>query len=246
MPAAAHRVGTASTRRPDGQPEFRLRLTLLALSLSAGVLFAKLVEDYLDHDAITRWDVEFSRWLHVHATPGLTSLFEIVTYGGNVMFLGLLTLAAALFLLRRRLVDEAVLLCVAALGIEVLNAVLKLVFHRPRPELAYVHLDTYSFPSGHAAGAAGIYAILLYLVARHRGTLFRLAFGVAFVFVVSLIGFSRLYLEAHYLSDVLAGASLGVAWAAACLFAYELRPRGLLAGRLPRIAQTALDRFARG
>ena len=59
------------------------------------------------------------------------------------------------------------------------------------------------------------------------------------------VGFSGLYLEVHYLSDVLAGVSLGVTWAAACLFVYELRPQGSLASRLPRPAPVLLDRFGR-
>src|SRR5262249_12973217 len=151
---------------------------------------------------------------------------------GNVAFLAVLIVAVALFLLRRRMVNEAVFVCVAALGIEGLNAVLKLGFHRPRPELAYVHLDTYSFPSGHTTGATAIFAMLLYVVARHRGALVRIACAAAFVVIVGVIGFSRLYLEEHYLSDVLAGISLGAAWAAACLFVYELRPEGSLANRL--------------
>src|SRR5262249_9396062 len=111
--------------------------------------------------------------------------------------------------------------------------------------LAYVHLDTYSFPSGHAAGSAGIFAVLLYLVARHRRTLIRIGCAAAFVAVVAVVGVSRLYLEAHYLSDVLAGVSLGVAWAAACLFVYELRCGGSLTARLPRRAVALLDRIAR-
>jgi membrane-associated phospholipid phosphatase len=201
--------------------------------LGAGVAFAKVAEDYLDHDAITRWDVQFSRWLHVHSSSSLTSLFKILTYGGNVAFLAVLTVAVALLLLRRRAVNEAALVCLVALGIEGINAVLKIGFHRPRPQLAYIHVDTYSFPSGHAAGSAAIYATLLYLIGRHRNTRIRLACAAAFVATIAVIGFSRLYLEVHYLSDVLAGISLGAAWAAACLFVYELRAEGSLATRSP-------------
>jgi undecaprenyl-diphosphatase len=217
----------------------------VATFLAASIAFTKVSEDYLDHDLITRWDVHFSRWLHVHSSPFLVSLFNVITYGGNVAFLAILTVGAALFLLRRRAVEEAALVCVAALGIEAINAVLKLGFHRPRPALAYVHLDTYSFPSGHAAGSAGIFAVLLYLVARRRRMLIRVGCAIAFVAIVAVIGFSRLYLEAHYLSDVLAGISLGIAWAAACLFVYELLRGRSLTPRLPGRAVALLDRLAR-
>ena len=100
------------------------------------------------------------------------------------------------------------LLIAVAGGIEVLNALLKLLFHRPRPELAFVHLDTYSFPSGHAAGSAAIYSMLAVLAARGVRTRGRVLVGSADALVLT-IGFSRLYLGAHYLSDALAGLALG-------------------------------------
>lgn len=214
-------AGATWTRR--NEPRFRAQVALATLFAAALVAFADLTEDYLTGDPIVRWDVEFSRWLHEHSSAPLVSLFEVVTWAGNVTFLALLTLAVALYLVRRRRIGEAALLCAAALGIEVLNGALKLLFHRPRPELAYVHLDTYSFPSGHAAGAAAIYAVVFYLLARSADRPRPLAWAVSYVGLVAAIGFSRLYLEVHYLSDVLSGISLGAAWAAACLFVYETR-----------------------
>jgi membrane-associated phospholipid phosphatase len=219
---ALQRVGqSAWARRHD--PRLQIQAALAVLFAGAIAAFAHIVEDYLTGDPLVRWDVEFSRWLHVHSNPALVSVFKIVTIGGTVAFLALFTLAVALYLVRRRQFDEAALLCAAALGIEILNAVLKLVFHRPRPELAYVHLDTYSFPSGHAAGSSAIYGVALYLLARNAAPRWRILCAIGYVALVVLIGFSRLYLEAHYLSDVLAGISLGTAWALACLFAYETR-----------------------
>jgi undecaprenyl-diphosphatase len=118
---------------------------------------------------------------------------------------------------------------------------LKLAFHRPRPELAYVHLDTYSFPSGHAAGTTAIYGVLLLLVARGRARRVQLACAAALILLVAAVGFSRLYLEAHYLSDVLAGISVGVAWLAACLLVAARYGPPPVPARLDRI----LARIAR-
>ena len=141
--------------------------------------------------------------------------------------------------------NEAVFVAVASLGIEIVNAVLKLLFHRPRPELAYVHLDTYSFPSGHAAGATAIYGVVVYLLVRDRRTSARVAAALGFIALILLVGFSRLYLEAHYLSDVLAGCSLGAAWACAALFVYETRGRFEGMNLLPEHARNHLARLAR-
>ena len=209
------------TRRRD--PRLYVQLALVALFGVAVWAFGLVVEDYLTGDPLVRWDVEFSRWLHEHSSSSLVTAFNVVTLAGNIAVLGLLTAAAVLFLLRRGRINEAAFLCFGALGIEILNPILKLLFQRPRPELAYVHLETYSFPSGHAAGSAAVYALLLYLLVRHARTRRRILAGVGYVVLVTTIGFSRLYLEVHYLSDVLAGTSFGAAWASACLFVYESR-----------------------
>jgi membrane-associated phospholipid phosphatase len=64
------------------------------------------------------------------------------------------------------------------------------------------------------------------------------------VALIALICFSRLYLEVHYLSDVLAGASLGAAWAAGSLFIYEVKRDGDVRKLLPARLTRALDRLA--
>jgi membrane-associated phospholipid phosphatase len=220
------------------EPRARSQLALLVAFVGACAAFGNIVEDYLTGDPIVRWDVEFAAWLHSHSGPELVSLFNVVTLLGNVAVLLLLTLAVTFLLLRRGAVDEAALVCVVALGIELLNGGLKLLFHRPRPELAYVHLDTYSFPSGHAAGATAIYGVLVFLALRRRPLHAKLLSGAAFAVLVTVIGFSRLYLEVHYLSDVLAGISLGLVWLTAWLFLFETYSprsgRALLGPRLGR------------
>ena len=210
--------GTLLAGRHD--PSAQLLAVLVGALLAAGAAFAHVAEDYLTGDPIVRWDVSFAAWLHEHSTPTLVSLFKIVTLAGSVAVLAGIVAWTGVLLLRRRAVDDAVLLIVTALGIELVNAGLKLVFHRPRPALAYVHLDTYSFPSGHAAGAAAVYGAMAFLIARRRGRPAWLVIGAGFVLLVGTVGFSRLYLEAHYLSDVLAGLALGLTWLSACLIAY--------------------------
>jgi undecaprenyl-diphosphatase len=123
----------------------------------------------------------------------------------------------AVLLVRRRCVNDALVLCVAFVGVEVVNAALKLIFHRPRPELAFVHLETYSFPSGHAAASTAVYGTLAYLLCRRTPSPWlRGVIAVATVVTVGLVAFSRLYLGVHYLSDVLAGWGLSAAIFALC------------------------------
>ena len=225
-------------------PKRQLQVALLVLFAAAIAAFGHIVEDYLTGDPIVRWDVELSRWIHTHSSDELVAVAQVVTWAGNIATLAVLTAIAAALLVRRGRVNDAAFVCAVAVGIELLNGVLKLVFHRPRPQLAFVHLDTYSFPSGHAAGSSAIYAVLLYLAVRHSSWGARAAVAAAYVVVVVLVGLTRLYLEVHYLSDVLSGLCLGVAWAAASLFVYETRLPDVHR-RLPAHTQRLLARAAR-
>jgi membrane-associated phospholipid phosphatase len=223
------------------EPGLRARLGAGAVFVGAATTFAHVTEDYLTRDPLVRWDVDFAAWLHDHSSPALVSLFQVVTLAGNVAVLAVLTLVVLVLLLRRGRTTDAIVLAVSALGIEVVNGALKLAFQRQRPELAFVHLDTYSYPSGHAAGATAIYALLAVLLARRR----RALVAAGYLVLVAAVGFSRLYLGAHYLSDVLAGTSLGLAWAALSTLAWLYVRDVDLARRLPRPLRRTLGRVAR-
>lgn len=104
-----------------------------------------------------------------------------------------------------------------------LNGLLKLVFQRERPvfdggvEAPLQLLSTYSFPSGHVSGSVVFYGYALMLVftrTAHRGWRFAAAVGAAFM--VALIAYNRLYVGAHFVSDVLAAIAEGLAWLAFC------------------------------
>jgi undecaprenyl-diphosphatase len=163
------------------------------------------------------------------------TFFKIVTLAGNAAVLGVIVVGIGFVLLRRGRANDAALLLLAFGGASVVNALLKLVFHRPRPELAFVHLDTYSFPSGHAAASSATFATMAYLLGRrHQSTAARIWIGLGAAAAIALVGFSRLYLGAHYLSDVLAGISFGIAWAASSLIVYTLWGERDVLALLPR------------
>lgn len=207
--------GLGARLRAPGRDRTAAALALLLVASVAG--FARVVEDYVTGDPLARWDVRFAVWLHERTTGGLVDAFRVLTYAGNAVVLGILVLVlAALFARRGRPLDGLVLM--AALGgAGIGNALLKLVFQRQRPELAFLNVDSYSFPSGHAAAASATFTVLAYLLARGRRRGARIGLGLAAFAVIALVGFSRLYLGVHYLSDVLAGTAVGVAWASVCL-----------------------------
>ena len=97
-----------------------------------------------------------------------------------------------------------------------LNVLLKNIFQRARPSFEHplLTLTTYSFPSGHAAAATLLYGVLgAYLVCTCKGWRRALA-GCLAVAMVALVGLSRIYLGAHYLSDVAAAVASSVGWLA--------------------------------
>ncbi len=89
----------------------------------------------------------------------------------------------------------------------------KLAFHRSRPLTAYYVEDSFSFPSGHAAFAIALYGFLVYVLFRHiKQWKYKISILLFGVIVILMIGFSRLYLGVHFLSDVLGGYLLGMFW----------------------------------
>ena len=198
------------------QEPARRRLGLaLATALLAALAFARVAEDYLTNDPLARWDVSFARWLAGERTAVGLDVFRVVTFFGSAAALVAISAVVTAALLRRRRTLDAGLVVLVLAGAEALNLILKLSFHRPRPEVAFIHLDTYSFPSGHAMVSTAVYGVLAYLAWGHlRPGKDRRAVVAATTVLVSLICFSRLYLGVHYLSDVLAGAAGGMFWLA--------------------------------
>lgn len=146
---------------------------------------------------------------------------------GGVVILSLLasTAVIALWLERRR--RAAAWLLIATLGAFALSTLFKLLFARERPDIlaSDVLPATHSFPSGHTFLSAAVYltlgAMLAHVVPRKRTRTFVLFVAVL---LTLLTGFSRVYLGVHYPSDVLAGWTLGLSWAALCwLVAWNLR-----------------------
>ena len=203
-------------------PRRRRAAVALALALASAASFARIAEDYLTNDPLVRWDVSFARWLAEHRGQPALDFFRITTAVGSPVFV--LASGALLVVLayRARRLADAAFVAVVLCGAEVVNVALKLAFHRPRPEVAFVTLDTYSFPSGHAMIATAGYGALLVLAwLRLRSTRSRSFAAVLAFGLVALICFSRLYLGVHYLSDVLAGFAGGCAWLALCVAVRE-------------------------
>ena len=161
----------------------------------------------------TGFDRTIRDWVHAFASPGLTLSMYVLTQLGSVGPLIVLGGVAAWCMKPRK--RSAILLLAAAGGGEGIDRVLKLIFHRPRPQTFFElpQPATYSFPSGHAMAACCFYGMMAVLVTRRvRSPLGRVAVWTVAILVAAAVGLSRIYLGVHYPSDVAGGYLAGAAW----------------------------------
>jgi membrane-associated phospholipid phosphatase len=182
------------------------------------------VADEIGVDAdLARFDLLLSTALAAHASQALLQLLAVITVLGNKEFLlplgALITLA--LLLQRRRILATAWVVATGAGAL--LNMTLKSVFERTRPlhEHGLVREDGWSFPSGHASGSMLVYGLLAYILIRHTPRAWHLPIAITAVTLIVFVGFSRVLLQVHYLSDVLAGYASAAAWGGLCIAGYE-------------------------
>ena len=191
----------------------------VALALLGAAWFGTLfLADFPAGGAVERLDLWLDAWLAAHRSAQGIAVFATITAFGNAGTVAMLALGLSIALWRfgrhGRAAIQVVTLWLVPIGASVTTWWLKLAFARPRPEQAVYILPDFSFPSGHATGAAAFYGLLAWLAVWNRWLSPRvgaLLGGAA----VGLIGFSRLYLGVHYLSDVLNGYLVGALWALA-------------------------------
>ena len=174
-------------------------------------------------------------FLRRYESPALDGAARVLSLLGSEVVAALLVVLLVAYVWRRRWGLALSLLAVTG-GAQLLNNVLKDHFQRPRPApvLGLIPAQQWSFPSGHAMVAAAFYLFLAGVVwGRLRGG-WRMIGTTGLVALVVLIGWSRMYLGVHYLTDVLAGYCAGVGWVAAVFAA----PRLLRAGRRWRGARS--------
>lgn len=201
-------------------------LALVAL-LSVGAIgvFVDLAEDVETADHITVVDLQWANWLHAHATPALTQLMLTVSTLHNMLSMSVLTILLAIFLKWRHERDWLLGLILVVPGGIALNTLFKFVFARARPHFIdpLVTLTSYSFPSGHVAGSTLFYGFVAALLISHTRSLARhIAAVIGALLMVTLVAASRMYLGAHFFSDVLAAFFESLAWLGLCLIGIHL------------------------
>lgn len=157
-------------------------------------------------------------------SPVSDQLLIAITELGNGLVLYAFTLLISIWLLIRGYWRAAVHWLITVIVVGLLTQALKLHTAVPRPPIIDANLFSYAFPSGHASLSVAVYGFLAVIIARElRRNWHWVPYSFA-AFIIVAIGFSRLYLGAHWLSDVLAGWSLGLLWVALMGIAYRHHP----------------------
>ena len=188
--------------------------------LIAGSIFLAIAWNVLDRTAMVVLDAKLAAWLHEHGSPALTPFLLAVTHLNSTVAISIYSMVFALLLARMREWYWILTLALAVPGGLALNVLFKHAYERARPvfDKPLLELATYSFPSGHTAGAVVFYGVLAaFLVSRFYDRRRRSACVILAIAAVALVAFSRLYLGAHYLSDVVAAACASTAWLVLCL-----------------------------
>ena len=238
------------TDPPRRQPRFFdlvvNRFQAIGLSLIAGffvcavivALFGLLARDVFLTARAGPLDREVTLFVRGLQTPARDHFALIVTFFGSHLFILPATLVVAAILRRKQHPVSALLFVGSVGGGFILNALLKITFHRARPNLwpALVTERSFSFPSGHVAMSTvfygGLAAVVFHLTDRTGPRIAALAFAVL---AIGLIAWSRVFLGAHWVTDVTAGFLVGLFWVVVSAVATEVVYRRVPAARpVPR------------
>lgn len=206
---------------------------LVLLLFMAGFGFLGVLQDVLAKDPLVVADQAVYHFFQSLRTPWADHILVAVTEFGDSFVNICLSIAVLLVLLGKRCYRTAGYWVLTIFGGLFGVQLLKLLVHLPRPVTIYHGASAYGFPSGHTTMSIIIYGFLAILIARSLAS--KLQWGLfVTVFVLSFfIALSRLYLGAHWLSDVLGGFLIGTSWTALLGIAYikgqaEMVPRRLL------------------
>lgn len=206
---------------PEGYMGLQLTIGLLFL-VGAAWVFGSIAEDVVHSDPLTVVDKHVAMWLHHRTTHRMLSVMHAVTaLGSGEAVAGIAGLATLVLVWTRRWYRYLTLVLVLSGGL-LLDVLLKLAFHRSRPDFgdSMAIIPGYSFPSGHTMAATLLYGVIAAITVESiRSWRWRMAAVISAIVLVLLVAFSRMYLGAHYLSDVLGAIAAGAAWLALCLIA---------------------------
>jgi undecaprenyl-diphosphatase len=186
-----------------------------ALSLLS---FAAIADSLSEKGTLFHLDLKINAYMIRAANPGLTHFLGTITGLGSIYLVVMVAVIVGVILFIGKNWWRLLSLFLAVgIGQAVLN-ILKIAFQKPRPKTEMFVFGS-SFPSGHVFSATVTYGFCIYLAFRFiKNATIKWIVSALLALLILLIGFSRVYLGVHWLSDVLAGYATGFAWLLFCIF----------------------------
>lgn len=206
--------------------DVRTALVLSTLILGSWLLLGALIEDVLERGALMRADAAVSNALQHLRTEPTDAMFLVATLLGDTTVAAALSLTVIGYLILRRAFRLAAGLGAVMVSCAVFVPLAKLTLHVSRPTPLYTGFDAFSFPSGHATAATALYGLLSWLflsMPRTRLTPVALLLCAAALVIIPI---SRVYLAAHWPSDVAAGMLVGLSLTFVCALLFRRSDMG--------------------
>lgn len=186
---------------------------LLLVNLFGLYLFAKMAEDVIDKEFILIVDKWISNHIHAIQKPLLTEwIITLTNFNGN---LGILAFSAVfiVLLIYHKCYQDLWFYLLSVGGAAILFSMIKLIVGRLRPNPELIEVAGYAFPSGHTTMATAMSVALYFILVKklHNRILIFIVLIAAITWPLMIAG-SRIYLNVHWISDVIAGLGLGLFW----------------------------------
>ncbi|MBP2159931.1 MULTISPECIES: phosphatase PAP2 family protein [Asticcacaulis] len=219
-------MSMAEDSKPEAKaftPDWRI-LVLLGLALAAAAfVFADLLEDMIE-DPLIPLDALVYKTMQGLRTPALDTVMIAITELGDTVVVVSVAAIVAFWLTWRGAWRTLVYWLTAIAGASAINTAIKAALERPRPVELYLQgASNWSFPSGHSTVNAVLYGCFAMIIVRECHPSLRLPVMAAATVLIILIGFSRLYLGAHWASDVFGGLVFAAMWLALLSLFYMYR-----------------------
>src|SRR6266481_2797072 len=188
------------------------------------VLFLFLAFDFVAIDRISVVDHEIAAWFHGHLTrPFIDLMLAWSDVGSPLWIAGITSIVVLILILTKRWYGLLAIVLTVPGGM-LFHHLIQIIVHRHRPfrHSEFLDLGGYSFPSGHTMAATLLYGLLaVFAVLLWKGWHWRMLAILGALLAIALVGFSRIALGAHYLTDVLGAIVGGTSWLILCLLVVE-------------------------
>jgi membrane protein DedA with SNARE-associated domain/membrane-associated phospholipid phosphatase len=186
---------------------------LLSLNIISLYGFFKMAEDVFSNEKIMNLDFYINFQIMHLWNPLLSKIMLIITSLMNIESIIFLSIILFIILIFQKRWSQMLMFFSALGGGMFITSATKIIFHRLRPVNGLITAHGYSFPSNHALASIIFFSLLIYFFKDDiNNKIIKYLFIFGNIFIFMLIGFSRIYLNVHWFSDVIAGFSLGLFW----------------------------------